>query len=58
MPERGTTGALFILRRLQEEYHAKAKKFYMCSVYLEKTFDRVPSVGIGNEEERNTRRLG
>ena len=26
MPERGTIDAVFILRRLQEEYHAKGKK--------------------------------
>ena len=42
MPERGTIDAVFILRRLQEEYHAKGKKLYMCFVYLEKAFDRVP----------------
>ena len=29
MPERGTTHAVFILRRLQEEYHVKGKKLYM-----------------------------
>ena len=29
MPERGTIDAVLILRRLQEEYHAKGKKFYM-----------------------------
>ena len=27
---------------LQEEYHAKRKKLYMCFVDLEKAFDRVP----------------
>ena len=26
MPERGTIDAVFILRRMQEEYHAKGKK--------------------------------
>ena len=26
MPERRTTDAVFILRRMQEEYHAKGKK--------------------------------
>ena len=41
MPERGTINAVFILRRLQEEYHAKEKKLYMCFVGLEKAFDRV-----------------
>ena len=42
MPERGTIDAVFILRRLQEEYHAKGKKLYMCFVDLEKVFDRIP----------------
>ena len=39
MPERGTIDAVFILRRLQEEYHAKGKT--LCFVDLEKAFDRV-----------------
>ena len=39
---RGSIDTAFILRRIQEEYHAKGKKFYMCFVDLEKTFDRVP----------------
>ena len=39
---RGTNDVVFILRRLQEEYHAKGKKLYMCLVDLEKAFDRVP----------------
>ena len=42
MPGKGTTDAVFILRRLQEEYRAKGKKLYMCFVDLEKAFDRVP----------------
>ena len=42
MPGKGTTDALFILRRLQEEYRDKEKKLYMCFVDLEKAFDRVP----------------
>ena len=42
MSERGTVDAASILRRLQEEYHAKGKKLYMCFVDLEKDFDRVP----------------
>ena len=33
--------AVFILRRLQEEYFDK-EKLYMCFVDLEKAFDRVP----------------
>ena len=40
MPERGTIDPIFILRRMQDEYHAKGKK--LCFVDLEKAFDRVP----------------
>ena len=43
MPERGTIETIFILRRMQEEYHAKGKKLYMCFVGLEKVLDRAPS---------------
>ena len=42
MSERGAIDAIFILRRMQEEYHAKIKKLYMCIMDLEKAFDRVP----------------
>ena len=42
MPEKGTIDAVFILRRLQEEYHAKGKKLYVCLVDLMKAFKRVP----------------
>ena len=42
MPGKGTTGALFILRRMQEEFRGREKKLYMCFVDLEKAFDRVP----------------
>ena len=42
MPGKGTTDALFILRRMQEEFRGKEKKLYMCFVDLEKAFDRVP----------------
>ena len=41
MPGRGTIDAVFVLRRLQEEYHAKGKTLYMCLVDLEKAFDRL-----------------
>ena len=40
--DRGTIDVVFILRRMQEECHAKGKKLYMCFVDLEKAFDRVP----------------
>ena len=42
MSERGTIDAVFILKWLQEEYHANWKKICMCFVDLEMTFDRVP----------------
>ena len=41
MPVSGILDAVFILRRLQEEYHAKGKTMYACFVDLEKAFDRV-----------------
>ena len=42
MPGRGTTDALFVVRRMQEEYRDKKKKLYMCFVNIEKAFDGVP----------------
>ena len=33
---------LFILRRMQEGFHAKGKKLNMCFVDLQKAFNRVP----------------
>ena len=41
MPGKGTTGALFILRRIQDEFRGRQKKLYMCFLDLEKAFDRV-----------------
>ena len=42
MPERGRIVAVFILRGMQEEYHAEGYKLYICFVDIEKAFDRVP----------------
>ena len=42
MPERGTTDALFVVRRIQDKYRDKKKKLYMCFVDIEKAFDRAP----------------
>ena len=42
MPGKDTTHALFILRRIREEFRGKEKKLCMCFVDLEKAFDRVP----------------
>ena len=41
-PGKGTVDAIFILRKMQEEYQKKDKKLYMCFVDMEKAFDRVP----------------
>ena len=41
-PGKGTMDAIFIVRRMQEEYQKKDTKFYMCFVDMEKAFDRVP----------------
>ena len=40
MPRKGATDALFVVRRMQEEYKDKRKKLYMCFVHIEKEFDR------------------
>ena len=42
MPGKGTIDALFILKRMQEEYRDKGRKLYMCFVNIEKAFNRVP----------------
>ena len=42
MPGKGMIDAVFILRRLQEEYLDKEETLYMCFIDLEKAFDRVP----------------
>ena len=41
MSERGAIDVVFILRRMQEKYHAKGKKSHMCYVDLDKALDRV-----------------
>ena len=41
VPESVTIYIVFVLKRLQEEYHAKGKKLYMCFVDLEKASDWV-----------------
>ena len=51
VPGKGTVDAIFIVRRMQEEYQKKDKKLYMCFVNMEKAFDRVPSDGVGHEKE-------
>ena len=41
MPGNGTTHALYILRRIQEELRGKEKKLCICFVNLEKAFNRI-----------------
>ena len=47
MARKGTVNAIFIVRRMQEEYQKKDKKLFMCFVDMEKAFDRV---GHGKKE--------
>ena len=58
MPERITIDAVFILRRLQEEYHAVGKNvaYLFCGSRESSSQSTVESLGMGIEEERNTRR--
>ena len=42
MLDGGTLVTVFILRRLQEEYHVRGKRLYICFMNLEKAFDGVP----------------
>ena len=59
MPGKGTTDALFILRRMQEEFRGREKKLYMCFVDLEKAFDRVQkSDEMGIKKEKLARSVG
>ena len=41
IPEKGTTVALFLVHRMQEEYRGKGKPLYMSFVDVEKAFDCV-----------------
>ena len=42
MPGKETVNAIFIVRRMLEQYQKKNKKLYICFVDMEKAFDRVP----------------
>ena len=42
MKGKGTTDAIFIVRRMQEKFRAKGSKLYFHFVDLEKAFDMVP----------------
>ena len=52
MPGKGTADAIFIVRRMQEEYQKKDKKLYMCFVDMEKAFDRVARKEWSEPRER------
>ena len=41
-----TTGAIFIVRQLQEKYLEKRKKLYHIFVDLKKAFDKIPHTAI------------
>ena len=45
-PRKETVNALFIVRRMQEDYEKNDKKLYMCFVDMEKAFDTVPRKGM------------
>ena len=59
MPGKGTINAIFIIRKMQEEYQKKDKK-YMWFVDMEKAFDRLlkKSDGVGHEKEGFIRNNG
>ena len=42
MPGKRTVDAIFIVRRMKEEYQQKDKQLYMCFVDMEKVLNRVP----------------
>ena len=53
---RGTIDAVFMLRRMQEEYNAKGKSISVFLWTWRKLLQNTEeSVGMGNEEERSTR---
>ena len=41
MPRKRTVDAIFIVKRMQEEYQKKNKKLYMCFVDMKKALNRV-----------------
>ena len=53
MTGKGTTHALFILRRIREEFHGKEKKLCLCLRDLEKAFHRVPKKWRNGHQEKN-----
>ena len=59
MTERGTNDAVVIMRRMQKKQHAEGKMLNVICGPRENSLQRnKESVGMGNEEERNTRSYG
>ena len=60
MPKRGTIYAVFILRRLQQEYHSKGEKLYFVACEPRESFRKTnkENFEMGNKEERNTKSVG
>ena len=44
-PGKGTTDAIFIMRKVEEKHQAKKKKLYYAFVDLENEFDKSPERG-------------
>ena len=57
MPEKGSFDAVFILRRMQKEYHSDGKSCKYL-VDLEKTINRVLRKAFMWAEKRNSRNFG
>ena len=56
MPGKGTTGALFIVRRIQEKYREKNKKLYISLWTSRKILTEFKKNNVmGTEEKRTTR---
>ena len=52
MPGREKTDALFVVRRLQDEYRDKKKKLYMCFEDIQKAFhSSTKGDGVGDEKK-------
>ena len=59
MTERGTNDAVVIMRRMQKKQHAEGKMLCVICGPRESSLQRNKEcVGMGNEEERNTRSYG
>ena len=56
MPGRGTTNALLVVRRMQEEHRDKKKKLSMClSILKRHLIEFQEGYGVDDEKEKPTR---